>query len=225
MDFYKVIRTLEELLYEVASWLIFYPRTMWRVLVRPADVTREPEPGKGEAPADQYGDAVSPPLLLMLTILIAHGFELGVGARMLEPKTEIARVLVGSDQNLLLLRSVFFSIFPVVAAATLVARRRLALDHRSLRGPFFSQCYLAAPFALLTSVGNVLVRLQPPGARLAGAGLILAGLGWHLWAETGWFRGRLGLGVPQAARLAAWSFLKGLAYFLLLAVGLALLVR
>ena len=36
MDFLKIIRSLEELLYEVMTWLVFYPRTMWRIVARPA---------------------------------------------------------------------------------------------------------------------------------------------------------------------------------------------
>ena len=44
-----------------------------------------------------------------------------------------------------MLRALAFSIFPLVAATTLLGRRRLALDRKALRGPFFSQCYLTAP--------------------------------------------------------------------------------
>jgi len=29
LDFIGIIRSLEELLYEVMGWLIFYPRTLW----------------------------------------------------------------------------------------------------------------------------------------------------------------------------------------------------
>ncbi len=35
MDFMRLLKSLEELLYELASWLIFYPMTMWRTLRRP----------------------------------------------------------------------------------------------------------------------------------------------------------------------------------------------
>ena len=35
MNFLKLIQSLDELLYEIMSWLIFYPVTLWRALTRP----------------------------------------------------------------------------------------------------------------------------------------------------------------------------------------------
>ena len=67
---------------------------------------------------------------------------------MIQAKTAVAQAILGSEQNLLILRSLLFAIFPLVAATTLVRRRALPLDRTTLRGPFFAQCYLAAPFAL-----------------------------------------------------------------------------
>ena len=32
MDFMKLLKSLEELLYEVVSWLVFYPLTLWHSL-------------------------------------------------------------------------------------------------------------------------------------------------------------------------------------------------
>ncbi len=63
------------------TWLVFYPRTMWRIMAHPAATTRYSEDEETQAAAEQYTDTLSPPLLLMLTILIAHGLELGTGAK------------------------------------------------------------------------------------------------------------------------------------------------
>ena len=35
MDFMKIIESLDEALYTVMGWLVFYPLTLWRALVRP----------------------------------------------------------------------------------------------------------------------------------------------------------------------------------------------
>ena len=40
MDFVKILRAFEEFLYEVLTWLLFYPRTLWRVTRRPLEMTR-----------------------------------------------------------------------------------------------------------------------------------------------------------------------------------------
>ena len=224
MDFIKLIRSLEELLYEVVTWLVFYPRTMWRILAHPAATTRYSEDEETQAAAEQYTDTLSPPLLLMLTILIAHGIELGVGAKMLETKTAVAKALFGSEQNLLMLRALLFGIFPLVAATTLLGRRKLVLDRTALRGPFFSQCYLTAPFALMISAAGVLARVAPDAAKLAGAALALAGIAWYLAVETGWFRRQLDVGNVSAFLVAVGIVLKASFYWALLGALLTLLM-
>ena len=208
MDFLRLIRSLEELLYEVMAWLVFYPRTMWRILAHPAATTRYSEDEQADEVAEQYTDTLSPPLLLLLTILIAHGFELGMGAKLPEGKTAVGKALFGSEQSLLMLRALLFSVLPLVAATTLLARRKIALDRKTLRGPFFSQCYLAAPFALALSVGLVLARVPTGAPRLVGAALALAGVAWYLGAETLWFRRQLDTGYGAACLIAVGTFLK-----------------
>ena len=143
---------------------------------------------------------------------------------MLEARTAFAKALFGSEQNLLMLRALAFSIFPLVAATTLLGRRRVALDRKTLRGPFFSQCYLTAPFALMLSAGLVLMRMPTDGANLAGAVLALAGIAWYLGVETGWFRRQLDVGAGQALLVAVGIFLKASLYWAVLAAGLAALM-
>jgi len=40
LDFMKLLKSLEELLYELVSWLLFYPITMWRSVVSPLIMMR-----------------------------------------------------------------------------------------------------------------------------------------------------------------------------------------
>ncbi len=224
MDFLKVIRSLEELLYEVMTWLVFSPRTMARIVIHPEAATRYSEHELGDAAAEQYTDSLSPPLLLMLTLLIAHGFELGTGLRMPETGSEIGKALLGSAQGLLMLRAILFSIFPLVAATTLIGRRKLALDRKSLRGPFFSQCFLAAPFVLALSLAGNLARMSSAAAHAAAAALAVAGTAWYFWAETAWFRRQLGVGTGRAFLVTAWSVVKATFFCLVAAVGVALVM-
>ena len=38
MDFMRILQSLEEFLYEVMSWLVFYPRALWRTIGHPVAV-------------------------------------------------------------------------------------------------------------------------------------------------------------------------------------------
>jgi hypothetical protein len=60
MDFIKVIRSLEELLYEVMTWLVFYPRTMWRIVAHPAATTRYSEDEETQARSRSASSPWSP---------------------------------------------------------------------------------------------------------------------------------------------------------------------
>ena len=35
MHFMQLLKSLDELLYEVMSWLVFFPLTLWRTLTQP----------------------------------------------------------------------------------------------------------------------------------------------------------------------------------------------
>jgi len=208
VDFLRIVRSLEELLYEVMTWLVFYPKTMWRIVVRPTGMMHYSDAEQGDTPDEQYTDTLSPPLFLMLTILIAHGVGLALGAKRPEGTTETAKALFGSDQNLLIFRSLFFSVFALMSATTVVRRRGRGLDRKTLRGPFYSQCYLTAPFALAISVSIALSITAMRGTGPAAAALALAGVAWYLWVETGWCRLELGVGPGRAFGIALWSFLR-----------------
>ena len=43
MDFMKWLNSLDELLYEVMSWLLFFPLTLWRAIFRPFEIMGEVE--------------------------------------------------------------------------------------------------------------------------------------------------------------------------------------
>ena len=208
MDFIRIIRSLEELLYEVMTWLVFYPRTMWRIVATPGRMMRYSDAEQADAPDKQYTDTLSPPLFLMLTILIGHAVGLGLGIERPEATTAMAKSLFESEQNKLIAGSLLFSLFALMGATTVVARRGLTLDRSTLRGPFYSQCYLTAPFALAMSVASMLATLPARGTGLAAATVALAGVVWYLWVETMWFGLELALGGGQPFLVAAWAFLK-----------------
>ena len=211
MDFLRIIKSIEELLYELITWLVFYPRTMWRIVRDPLAMARYSDEQQQLATDAQYADALSPPLLLMLTVLISHGVEVAAGNQ-LEGTSAFAKYMASSEQNLLIMRSVLASVYALIGATTLMRRKGQPITRAYLRVPFFSQCYITAPFMLAFSVGASVARVAPEDWKLAPLLLALASLGWYLATQAGWFARRLPLRRAQAWTLAVWVSLQAGSY-------------
>jgi hypothetical protein len=196
-------RTLGEILYEVMTGLLFYPRTLWRVLLWPAEVWAVSPTGRDETGANANAgpppDLISPPLFLLISIFLAHALDLFL-------RVELGGAAASSGLGALLFRAVAFSLFPLVMAAGTLRRQGRPVDHATLREPFELQCLCAAPFALSLSVAAILVGSPAPVTRLAGVVIGLAAVAWYLCVQTRWLRGRLAVGKFRAFRSATWLF-------------------
>ncbi|HUD30995.1 MAG TPA: hypothetical protein VMQ93_19190 [Novosphingobium sp.] len=188
MDFVRILRSLEELLYEAMTWLIFYPRTFWRALRRPITMLRYSDRELGDAPEQQFTDMLSPPLFLMLTILLSHVIEVASHQALPRPDNAIGRQIMASDENLLLLRSILFAIYPLLFAVGRLSRQRVKLDLESLRRPFYAQCYIAAPAAFAFGIGSILGRAHAVELQVAGLLVSTGSVVWYVSIEAYWLR-------------------------------------
>jgi hypothetical protein len=223
VDFIGIIRSLEELLYEVMSWLIFYPRTLWRTLIDPVAVAAYSDAEQDDKPDEQYTDTLSPPLLLMITMVVTYTLGQTIGAVEVRSTTETGKAIADSTKNLLLLRAMIFAVIPLVIAGIAMRRNDVVIDRKTLRRPFYSQCFLVTPFALLLQTGIAVQRLPGPGNAVGIALGIIAFL-WFVWAQTGWFAARLAIsrrtaiGWAIGAILAATAVGGGIATLIVLSL-------
>lgn len=191
----KLLKSFEELLYELVSWLVFYPVTMWRSVVRPLSMMRYADIELADKPEDQYQDTLSPPLFLLNTLLLSQGLSASLPS-VYDP-TEAAREL-GSGSNLLIARGVIFGIYPLCMAVMLLRSKTVSITRNSLRPPFFSQCYVAAPFAFVLVLGLDFLSMPQGQGTLAGIVAIVVALTWYAQAQVRWFMHDLGIGAARA---------------------------
>ncbi|WP_051695040.1 hypothetical protein [Caulobacter sp. UNC358MFTsu5.1] len=194
-------RTLGEILYEVMTGLLFYPRTLWRVLLWPAETLVPPSAGRHDEAAASGAppDLVSPPLFLLISIGLAHALDLSL-------RGELGEAAASPGFGPLLFRALVFSLFPLVMAAGTLQRQGRPVDHATLREPFELQCLCAAPFALSLSVAVILLGSPTATTRLAGGAIAAAAVAWYLSVQTRWLHHRLAVGGFRAFRTAAWLF-------------------
>lgn len=222
MDFLRLFQSLEEFLYEAMSWLVFYPRTLWRTIRHPIQMLGYSDRELRDVPEQQFTDMLSPPLFLMLTIVISHLIEVAAHQKMPEVATTgLGKQITSSELNLLVLRAFLFSIYPLMFAVRRLKAQGLALNRDTLRRPFYAQCYIAAPAALVLGIASILARLNHMEVTVAALVVSLITIIWYLRIETIWLRSRTRKSTGKAFRsaLGTWmlaSLINSLASFLIL---------
>lgn len=217
MNFFNLLQSLDELLYEVMSWLVFYPVTLWRTLVRPLKMMDYSDGEQGDKPEQQYTDTLSPPLFLLLSLVLVHAAEIAlVGNDAVVTSKVGLSALVSTNTDLIILRIVSYSLFPVMMATRLVRARSVQVNRDTLRAPFYSQCYVAAVLAILLGVSEILIKLEHIWSALAGAGLAIFALLWFGLLQTAWFNQHLKCGRLKAFGHASRAMVESLVAVLLL---------
>lgn len=221
MDFMKLLRSFEEFLFEAATWLMFYPLTVWRIMTRPLTTMAYSDTEQADDDEARYDDALSPPLLLLITVVLVHLIEAALHVEAGVPKSSLGRAIFASTQNLATFRGLAFSLVPLVAATTLLRRQKRPLSRNTLRAPFYAQCYLATPCAIIIGLGASSIQ-RPEISNAVGYTLITVGAAWFLITQTRWFSERLAVSLPRAAMIAIGALLQALLYLLLILIPVAL---
>lgn len=199
MDFMKWISSLDEILYEVMSWLLFFPLTLWRAVANPLGMMDYADEQLLLPQEDQYSAALSPPLFLALSLLLAHSFSLALG----QSDTIVAdnrglASLVNDQTSELALRVVVFAGFSLFAATRLIRARGLPIDRKSLQKPFYAQCYPTAIAALFLGLATSLMLIPNASAQVSGGFIALASIVNYLVVQTRWFHRMLAVGYLKA---------------------------
>lgn len=207
MDLIRLLRSLEEFLYELVGWLIFFPRTLLRVLVNPGGVALYAQSELRKDAEHRYADSISPVLMLILSVVLAHVLEMSLRGDAPSVDTPVGRLLFGSEQSLLLTRSAVFCILALGAALGTLRARGLPVNRDTLREPFSIQAFLACPLVLMLAVAQAFSNVAGADYVAAAPLLTLLALAWYLWARASVYRALSGAGMGRAFALVVPSFL------------------
>jgi len=185
MDFMKLLKSLDDFLYEVVGWIVFYPITFIRSVLNPVEMLRYSDRELLEPDDEQYTDTFNPPIFLLTTLLIAS-----LLGKVIQPQIKLSGLL-SKDTDVLLFRGVVFSIFPVLMAVDLLKHQGKRIDRVALRPLFYGQCFIAAPFALVASIAGLLVEFQKVPYVIAGLLIFLVAFCWYVAVEVIWFSSTL----------------------------------
>ncbi|KKB79366.1 hypothetical protein VW29_17530 [Devosia limi DSM 17137] len=213
MDFMRLLKSVEELLYELVTWILFYPLTFWRSVRHPLKTMAYAEKELDDVQQEQYSDALSPPIFLLITLFVAHLFELQIASSSLASLP----AFFADERNLLLFRAMTFSIFPLLFALTRLRLGGVRLTRKTLKPAFYSQCYVAGPFVLAFDLAVMLANLGSEFWPIFAAALFVLALTWYAAIQTRWLMTANGFPVWRAALMALGTII--VAYLLVLSVA------
>lgn len=218
MDFSAVVKQIEQFIFELLMWVIFYPYTLLRVVFRPTRMLNYVSRELAADPDTAFGSAIRPPLFLFLCIAIGSLIApiAAEQARALE-ESGAGRLLTASWTNLLAFRTLGFSVFALTGALIFDLITPGEVTRNSLTLPFYQQCYICGPFTL--GFSPALVRLDTGREELL---LVLLALElWLLFVQTLFFRRLVETGWLKSFFLASAVLIVGNAAL----VAIPLLVR
>lgn len=215
MDFLQILKSVEELLYELVALLLFYPLTLWRSLKSPAEMMIYAEDELTRDKTEQFSDTLSPPIFLLITLFLVHVFELVI------PATESVTLpnFLQDKQNLILFRAVAISIFPLMFAVGRLRRGKMSLNRQELKPQFYGQCYVTAPFALMLSSGFIAAGVDVLMFKWIGVIFISISFIWYVWAQALILKSTESLSYRVAILVTLWTVSKAI----LLMLGISML--
>ncbi len=188
MPFLIFLKSFEVLLYEIMSWLVFYPRTLWRSARHPLRMMERAEAELKLPPAEQFRDLVSPPIFLLLTVVAANGIEVAViGNNPLIDDGIGLATMITDNTSLILFQLIAFATLPMISAVFALAVMHRQVDRDTLQPVFYGQCFVTTPVVLLFSIAETLTRLPQPAANIPAGFLFVAGTLFYVAVEASWF--------------------------------------
>jgi hypothetical protein len=199
MNFVQWLSSLDELLYELMSWIIFFPLTLWRIVRHPLKTMHYAEEQLLLDPERQYRGSVSPPIMLMLTIVIVQGLSLALdGPNSIVSSRHGLAGLVNDNTTLLLLRVILFGTFAIILATRKVQRSDLDVDRDTLKPAFYAQCYAISPFVLLLSGGTTAATMHNSVVQVSGIATVMLAFLFYGFVEVRWFCQELGQSIARS---------------------------
>jgi hypothetical protein len=162
----------------------------------------------GDVQSGQYTDTVSPPLFLMLSLGLSY--MIGVALHV-DGASGAESSLLADPERLLIFRVFVFSLLPLTMSLRLLHDLKITLDRDTLRPPFYSQCFVTAPFALVFGAGITMASRSVGGSILPGLIVVLLGSAWYVRQQSHWFAAKRGTGLLRGWLAGTLTFLLGIA--------------
>lgn len=216
MDFFNFAKAVEQGIYDVMMWIFFYPYTLVRMILFPASTLNYVWAESQKDNDDAFLDAMRPALMLFISIVLGTLIAPFTDAqREILQENHLGRLLISSWFLLVFYRMVLFAIFPLTGAVLLDLLTPGHISRITLRTPFYLQCYICAPLALVVSPALVNIH---SGSWMVSIG-VAAVTTWFLVVQFIYFRTFARQGMIRSTLLAPAVLVIGIVGMLVIEIA------
>ncbi|MEK7442977.1 MAG: hypothetical protein AAB571_11665 [Chloroflexota bacterium] len=215
MDFVKIFQSIEDVIYEIATWIVFVPKTLLFVLLRPQWTQPYVTSEWAKEAKQRFKEFMSPPLFWVIVAIVPNILLY----TLLPDAKDVYSSLSFADRFFAL--ATFLVGVPAFFAATLQQIKEHGVEKDSLKRFFYIQCLVCAPAQLgLVMYDRLTARAASDAAPYF---LMLIGL-WLVGMETVIFKQELNTSWWKALGLALLSALACFAVLIILVIILAVVL-
>lgn len=144
----KLIKFLEDFLFNLALWLLILPKTFVKIIMNPTWAATYIPDELSKEPDEQFDQYISPPLMIILCpVLITYLYF----------KAENYKLLTGfSVEEYLTILSYVVIILPLIYSFLYLKLLRAELSRKNLKPLFYIQCYYFSVVLFVPTIGNVM---------------------------------------------------------------------
>lgn len=222
MDIFNLPKLIEQGVYDVMMWIMFFPATVIRMVFRPRKTLAYVREQALEDPNTAFADAMRPALFLAIAIIIGGFFAPDdIEALQKAAPNAFGKLIYGSWTTAAAFSVIASCMIPLVGALMVDLLTPGKVTRTSMRIPFDQQCYVGAPstllFAFLVGAGETTIGMT---ATLVIAALLAI---WLIAVEYIYFRDNSELNPFVCLALALVTLAVGFSLFAaagILAVGI-----
>lgn len=151
MDFIKLIRSVEEFVYEICLWFLQVPKTFLKVIFKPKWVIPYVKEQLVKEEKKQFEEYLSPILFWVLIVVIPTFIVLKALSDGIGPENEIFKEILGESlQTKILVVATLLVVSPLTFAVGIHKRQKKTISRDSLKENFYIQVYVFAPLQFFT---------------------------------------------------------------------------
>ncbi|MCK6581787.1 MAG: hypothetical protein L6Q49_01670 [Anaerolineales bacterium] len=157
MDFAKLLKSVEDAVYEVMVWLLLLPKTLIRATFRPRWAMKYIDEEWEKKPDERFDEYLSPVMLWLLSAVLPMTTIFILASPDISSADDFLKVL----SNRIYQVTFYMMLIPFIYIVGVEWLNKNPVKRSSLKVSFYRHCYALAPAQILTFLSAGLTAINP----------------------------------------------------------------